>query len=107
LNKNGYEPLDKVVKEGLTVLNLEKFNEAVKSGAIIIDTRIPSEFMNGYIGGSYNVNLVMNFATWVGNLINANSKIVLVTEVGKEEESIIRLARIGYDHVLGCLEGGI
>lgn len=63
-------------------------------------------FEKGYIKNSLNIPLQTNFAVWVGNLINASTPIFIISENGKERETIIRLARIGYDNVQGCLEGG-
>jgi hydroxyacylglutathione hydrolase len=81
--------------------------QAVKEGAIILDTRKADDFEKGFISGSLNIGLNGQFAVWVGTLIDIHKPIVLVTESGKEEESILRLARVGYEKVLGYVEGGV
>lgn len=60
----------------------------------------------GVIDGSINVSITAAFATWVGTLIKPDRKLVLVTDSGKEEEAVLRLARIGYNNVCGYLKGG-
>lgn len=74
--------------------------------SVILDTRAPKAFEEGFVPGSINVSLTVTFAIWVGTLFKPDTKFFIVAEHGKEKESIIRLSRIGYDNVLGCLEGG-
>ena len=73
----------------------------------MLDTRTPEEFSKGHIPNSINIGLDGNFAMWVGELItDIKQEIILIAEVGREEEAIIRLSRVGYDHAIGFLNGG-
>jgi glyoxylase-like metal-dependent hydrolase (beta-lactamase superfamily II)/rhodanese-related sulfurtransferase len=108
MNIQGYESLDDVKKRGYKALNAEEF-EAVanETSALILDTRKASDFANGFIPNSVNIGLEGSFAQWVGELIiDIKQEILLVTDEGKEDEAITRLARVGYDHAIGFLQGG-
>ena len=74
-------------------------------GATILDTRSADDFEKGYIPGSINIGLNGQFAVWVGTLIDIRKKLVLITEPGKESETVLRLARVGYENVVGYLTG--
>ena len=75
--------------------------------ALVLDTRDAESYANGHIPGSINIGLDGQFAPWVGALIpDIQQNILVVSAEGREEESIKRLARVGYDRVLGFLEGG-
>jgi hydroxyacylglutathione hydrolase len=106
INKEGYDPLELVIDENKIPLSILEFKKALKEGAVILDTRQADEFEKGFIPGSVNIGLNGQFAVWVGTLIDINKNILLITEPGKEGESILRLARVGYEKVLGYLEGG-
>jgi glyoxylase-like metal-dependent hydrolase (beta-lactamase superfamily II)/rhodanese-related sulfurtransferase len=108
MNINGYESLDAVLKKANTPLNPEEFELiANETRALILDTRLASEFANGFIPNSINIGLDGNFAMWVGEMItDIKQEILLVTETGKEEESMVRLSRIGYDNTIGYLKDG-
>ena len=106
MNKNGYKSIDEVMASGLNPLSIEEF-EKERNEAIIIDTRTQGDFKDGFIPSSIFIGLNGQFAVWVGALItNLNQKIILVTDEGKEEESVLRLARVGYDNCVGYLKGG-
>ncbi len=107
INKAGYEPIHEVILENKRPLSVAEFGKALKDGALLLDTRQPDEFEKGFIPGSLNIGLNGQYAVWVGTLLNMKRPLVLVTEPGKEEESILRLARIGYENVAGYLEGGV
>lgn len=108
MNIQGYESLDTILEKSKKALNAEEFEFIHKeTGAIILDTRDPQKFSEGYIPDSINIGLDGNFAMWVGELISdIKQEILLITEAGREEEAIIRLARVGYDHVVGFLNRG-
>ncbi len=108
MNIKGYDSLDSVIKEANKPLNPENFElVANESRALILDTRLDSEFAKGFIPNSINIGLDGSFAMWVGEMItDIKQEILLVTDLGKEEESMIRLSRIGYDHTIGYLDGG-
>lgn len=107
INQKGYEPLDTVLAKGLTPLSVPDFKQLVTDGALILDTRSSTVFTEQFIPESISIGLDGRFAEWAGILLPFGQKIVLVTDEGKEEESIIRLSRIGFDSVQGYLKGGI
>ena len=78
----------------------------MEKGTLVIDTRHESVFEKGFVPGSVFIGLNGRFAEWVGTLVDINEPILVVTETGKEEEAIIRMARVGYDNVIGFLDGG-
>ena len=108
MNINGYESLDLVMERAnqpLTPIEFEAI--ANESDVLILDTRQAAEFAKGFIPNSINIGLDGNFAMWVGEMIHdIKQDILLVTDLGKEEESMIRLSRVGYDHTIGYLKGG-
>ena len=108
LNKKGYESFDDVKANSLKPLNAEEFElTAENSGALILDTRINSEFYKAFIPNAVNIGIKGDFAPWVGSLIvDVKQEILLVTDPGQEEEVITRLSRVGFDNVIGYLEGG-
>jgi len=109
MNKMGYDRIDEVYKKGLVALTPAEFElVANETGALILDTRDPQAFAAGFIPNAVNIGLNGQFAPWVGALISdLKQEILLVTEAGKEEEAITRLARVGYDHTIGYLDGGM
>lgn len=110
MNKQGYDDYDTVLKRGLNALSIKAFEAILNetNDFLVLDTRTSSEFAKCFIPGTINIGLEGQFAPWVGALIpNVKQKIALVTEIGKEEETIQRLARVGYDNVVGYLNGGI
>jgi glyoxylase-like metal-dependent hydrolase (beta-lactamase superfamily II)/rhodanese-related sulfurtransferase len=106
INKEGYENLDEIKAKGLRALPVEEFKTKVDQGCVILDTRDGAEFTNGFIPGSISIGLDGRFAEWAGSLLSFDEPMVLVTPVGKEEETLIRLARVGFDKVEGFLNGG-
>lgn len=108
MNKTGYDSFDAVVDRGTQGLSVAEVKEARVNGALILDVRTQSDYMNGFIGGSQFIGLNGTFAMWVGALIeNIKQPIVLIAPEGQEEEAVIRLARVGYDHCIGYLAGGM
>lgn len=107
MNIKGYENIDKILDRGTTPLSVEAFEVAAnETGALILDTRSDEVFAKGFIPNSINIGLDGNFAQWVGEMIpGVDQEILLVTDPGKEEEAVTRLARVGYDKTLGFLEG--
>lgn len=106
INKTGYDSLDLIMQQGLTGLNVAAFKEAIQQDVIILDTRPAITFTQGFIPNSIFIGLEGRFAEWVGTVLPITKPILLVTEIGKEQETITRLARVGYDNVQGYLEGG-
>ncbi|MET3114934.1 hydroxyacylglutathione hydrolase [Pedobacter sp. CG_S7] len=109
MNIQGYEGIDEVLERGLIPLKPEAFEKtANNAGALILDTRTPQTFAKGFIPNAVNIGIDGNFAPWVGAMIpDIKQNILLVTDNGREEEVVTRLARVGYDHTIGYLEGGM
>lgn len=108
MNKKGYESFDEVLSNGSQAVFPEELEERVElSGALVLDARNNQEFAKGFIPQSINIGLDGDFAPWIGALIaDVRQPIVLVTNENEEEETITRLSRVGFDHVLGFLKGG-
>lgn len=108
MNKQGYESFDSVLNNGMRALTPKEFEVAAEeTDALLLDTRGNGAFAKGYIPQSINIGLNGDFAPWVGALIiDVKQPILLITEVGKEEEAVTRLSRVGFDNVLGHLKGG-
>jgi hydroxyacylglutathione hydrolase len=107
INKNGYENIEKILKRNIVALNPEKAEDAIEKGATVLDTRAADDFEKGFIPGSINIGLEGSFAVWVGTIIDIKLPLLVIAAAGKEHEAILRLARVGYENVVGYLEGGI
>lgn len=109
MNKEGYEDIDTVLESGTTPLDPEAFEKlANQSGAIILDVRHQDAFAEGHIPQSIFIGIDGGFAPWVGALIgDVEQPILLVTPEGREEETVTRLARVGFDNTLGYLDGSL
>ncbi|MBL7739649.1 MAG: MBL fold metallo-hydrolase [Chitinophagaceae bacterium] len=109
LNIKGYESIDKVLERGQHALSPEAFEAAAnETGALILDTRDPQIFSKGFVPNSINIGIDGQFAPWVGAMIpDIRQEILLVTDDGREEEVITRLARVGYDNTIGYLKSGL
>jgi hydroxyacylglutathione hydrolase len=108
MNIKGYESIDKVLERGQHALSPEAFEAAAnETSALILDTRDPQIFTKGFVPNSINIGIDGSFAPWVGAMIpDIRQEILLVTDEGREEEVITRLARVGYDYTIGYLKGG-
>jgi hydroxyacylglutathione hydrolase len=108
LNIKGYESLDVVMDRGMRALSAQEFEDvANQNDALILDTRNAQNFCEGFIPNAINIGVDGGFAPWVGTLIlDIKQPILLVTDLGREQEVITRLSRVGYDNILGYLEGG-
>lgn len=106
INKEGYDSLDEVLEQGMKALSVEEFKKLITDDTIILDTRNSREFTQGFVPGSVSIGLDGRFAEWAGSLLSFDAPLLLVSDPGKEKESIIRLARVGLDKVQGYLEGG-
>ena len=107
INKQGYDAIEDVLKKNVTPLSVEAFGREVINGTQVLDTRFGHVFEKGFVKGSLHIGLEGMYAIWVGTLIDINKPLIIVCDVGKEEESILRLARVGYENVKGYLDGGI
>ncbi|MBT0548852.1 MBL fold metallo-hydrolase [Riemerella anatipestifer] len=108
MNKGGYTSFDEVLKNGKEALSVEDFETvAENTGALILDTRNAADFHQGFVPNSINIGLKGSFAPWVGAMIvDVKQPLLLVCEEGTVEETITRLARVGFDNVVGYLKGG-
>ncbi|NAS32723.1 MBL fold metallo-hydrolase [Flavobacteriaceae bacterium R38] len=108
MNKEGYEDIDQVIKRGTRAMNPDEFETvANETNALILDVRSQDDYAEGHIPRSIFIGLGGSFAPWVGALIgDVEQPILLITPEGKEEETITRLSRVGFDNTLGYLNGG-
>jgi glyoxylase-like metal-dependent hydrolase (beta-lactamase superfamily II)/rhodanese-related sulfurtransferase len=109
LNKEGYESIDNILQKGAHPLTAKEFYMMVEANdALVIDVRNREDYSEAHIPGSIYIGLDGEFAPWVGALIkDVNQALVIVAPEGKEQETVTRLARVGFDHTLGYLKGGI
>ena len=109
MNIKGYQSLDDIIKKSAVALSPEQFEAVVnQEDVVVLDVRHENEFITEHIPNSIFIGIQGNFAPWVGSLLkDVNQKIVLITPEGKVEETITRLSRVGFDHVLGYLNGAI
>ena len=97
----------KCLQNGLVPLDIKEFKEWMKEDdTILLDTRNSSEFTHGFIPGAISIGLDGRFAEWAGGLLPFDKPIILVADAGKEKESIVRLARVGFDKMKGFLGAG-
>jgi len=108
MNIHGYDSIDTVLERGQHALSPEAFEAAAnETGALILDTRDPQTFAAGFVPNAINIGIDGNFAPWVGAMIpDIKQEILLITDEGREQEVITRLARVGYDFTIGYLKGG-
>lgn len=107
INKEGYETLDDVLMLGLKPMSIVEFKKKMMDDDVFtLDTRRASDFTHGFIPGSISISLEGRFAEWAGSLLPFDKPIILVTDPGKERETVVRLARVGFSKVEGYLDGG-
>ena len=108
MNKKGIESFDTILNNGMRALSVVEFEAAAETtDAIMLDTRAASEFAKGFVPRSINIGINGDFAPWVGALIKeVKQPLLLITELGQEEETVTRLSRVGFDNVIGHLKGG-
>lgn len=107
LNRETHATLDELLPRALHALTFEEALARVAAGAQLLDTRDADSFAREHVPGAINIGLSGRFASWVGTMLDPERPLVLLTEPGKEEESVTRLARIGFDRVAGYVQGGI
>ncbi len=105
INKEGYDSLDSIKQKSLNPVSLDELIKALKK-SILLDTRPVSDFVEGFIPGSIFIGLEGRFAEWAGSFLPFDQSIYFVAEEGKEEEAVVRLARVGFTNVEGYLKGG-
>jgi hydroxyacylglutathione hydrolase len=109
MNKTGYDSFENVFNNGMRALNAAEFEAAAEEiGALILDTRNNRDFYKAHIPQSINIGIQGDFAPWVGAMVgDVKQPLLLVTELGMEEETVTRLTRVGFDNIIGHLAGGI
>jgi hydroxyacylglutathione hydrolase len=107
LNSEERPTLDQALARGMNPLTLDSVLELQAAGAQILDTRDAVEFASAHLAGSINIGLVGQYATWAGTVLDRKHPIVIIADPGRENESAIRLGRIGFDHVAGYLKDGL
>jgi len=105
INQKGYDSLEEVKEAGLTPLSVEAFKKLCEE-AVVLDTRHASVFTQGFVPGSIFIGLEGRFAEWAGSLLSFDKPMILVTPAGKEEETVVRLSRVGFANMKGYLKGG-
>jgi len=107
VNRKGYDnDVDSVVNKGVHPLNIDEFKKEIDKGVIVLDTRNPVDFAKEHILGSINIGLNGQYAIWAGSIFD-NVPFILVCDDNKEKDSVMRLARVGYERVVGFLQGGL
>ena len=109
MNKGVIESVDSVKERGMRALTPDQFELVAETeGALVLDTRGAQTFKDGFVPRSINIGIKGDFAPWVGAMVpDVKHPLLLVTDEGMEDEVVTRLARVGYDNVLGYLKGGI
>ena len=107
INRQGYRAVSQVISENLKALDIDQVDYELKQGGIILDTRSGTAYSEAHIPNSLWVGLEGSFAIWVGTMVDINQRLMLLTEAGKEKESMQRLARIGIENVAGYIAGGV
>jgi rhodanese-related sulfurtransferase len=99
--------LDQALAREMNPLTLDAVLELQAAGAQVLDTRDATEFASAHLAGSINIGLVGHYATWARTVLDRKNPIVIIADPGRDNESAIRLGRIGFDHVAGYLRGGL
>lgn len=107
LNSQERPTLDQALAREMNPLTLDALLELQAAGAQVLDTRGAAEFASAHLAGSINIGLVGQYATWAGTVLDRKNPIVIIADPGRENESAIRLGRIGFDHVAGYLRDGL
>ena len=107
LNSKERPTLDKALALELNPMTLDLVLALQRTGGQILDTRDPEQFAAAHLRGSLNVGLGGQYATWAGTMLSHDRPIVIVADPGREQESAVRLGRIGFDHIVGFLKDGL
>lgn len=105
-NREGARSLEEILR-ATKPLSPQEVEALSEENVIVLDTRAIADFGAGHLPGAIHIQLEGKFAPWVGNILAPNTPLVVVAEAGKEEETLTRLARIGYENLVGWLEGGM
>src|SRR5262249_6808619 len=107
LNSKERPTLDETLARELNPMTLDQVLALQEVGGQLLDTRDPAEFAAAHLQGSINIGLGGQYATWAGTILGREKPIVIIADPGRESESAVRLGRIGFDHVVGFLKGGL
>ena len=107
LNAREHPTLDQSLAAGLKPLPLDEVLDRQRAGAQVLDTREPAEFAAAHLTGTLNIGLGGQYATWAGTVLDPKRPIVIIAELGREQEAEMRLGRIGFDSVVGYLQNGL
>ena len=107
LNTKEHPTLEKTLKQSLKALTLEEVLRLKEKGGQLLDVRDPADFAGAHLEDAINIGLGGTYATWAGTILDQQKPIVIIADLGREEEAAMRLGRIGFDHVGGYLEGGM
>jgi hydroxyacylglutathione hydrolase len=106
LNSEERPTLDQTL-ERVNPMTLDQVLALQEIGAQVLDTRDPAEFDAAHLVDSINIGLAGQYATWAGTVLDRNHPIVIIADPGRENESALRLGRIGFDHIAGYLKDGL
>jgi hydroxyacylglutathione hydrolase len=107
LNSEERPTLEQALAREMNPLTVDAVLELQAAGAQVLDTRDPIEFASAHLQGSINIGLAGQYATWAGTILDRTHPIVIIADPGRENESAVRLGRIGFDHVAGYLKDGL
>lgn len=107
LNSEERPTLEQALAREMNPLTLDAVLALQADGAQVLDTRDADEFAAAHLKSSINIGLVGQYATWAGTVLNRTHPIVIIADPGSENQSAIRLGRIGFDHVAGYLKDGL
>ncbi len=107
LNSKERPTLDATLAAGLKPMTLSQVLDLQQAGGQVLDTRDPADFAAAHLAGSINVGLGGQYATWAGTILDREHPIAIIADPGRENESAVRLGRIGFDHVVGFLQDGL
>jgi len=107
LNTRERATLDRNLEAVHQPVELDEMIRLGDAGAQFLDARDPAEYAKGHLAGSINIGLGGQYATWAGTVLDRSKPIVIIAEPGREQEAALRLGRIGFDHVMGYLPGGM
>ena len=106
LNSRERPTLDEAL-ERVNPMTLDQALAIQSVGGQVLDTRDPADFAAAHLAGSINIGLGGQYATWAGTILDREQPIVIIADPGRETEAAVRLGRIGFDHVVGYLQGGL
>lgn len=107
LNTRERETLESSLDRELRSLSLDELLAQAEAGGQILDTRTAEQFEAAHLRGAIGVGLDGRYASWCGTVLASDRALLIIADPGRESESTVRLARIGFDSVAGYLDGGM